>query len=179
MATHPLPDDDRPNAGSTIPAPADPAASAAGVHVANVRWVAALVVAACAGVLLTAAMLQPDPRGHGTHEQLGLARCGWLVRSRLPCPTCGMTTAFSHAVRGSLALAWTCQPAGLLMALGAMAALPLGLWSLMTGRPPERVLRILTPLRLFFLITGVFLGGWAYKLVAGLLSGAWPADGWS
>ncbi|MBK8913430.1 MAG: DUF2752 domain-containing protein [Phycisphaerales bacterium] len=150
----------------------------AAIEPRRVRWMAAFVVAVCAAVLLTAALLRPDPRGFGTHEQLGMARCGWLVRSRLPCPTCGMTTAFSHAVRGSVVSAWTSQPAGLLMALGMMAALPLALWSLVSGRPPVRVLSVVTPLRLFFLIAGLFLGGWGYKLLAGLASGAFPADGW-
>ncbi|MCA9610613.1 MAG: hypothetical protein KC619_33690, partial [Myxococcales bacterium] len=37
-------------------------------------------------VLVTAAMLTPSPEGHGTHTQLGLPPCGFLVYTGYPCP---------------------------------------------------------------------------------------------
>ena len=55
----------------------------------------------------------PDPRGFGTHEQLGGGPCGfreWLGR---PCPTCGVTTSVSHLVRGDVASSWSAQPLGI------------------------------------------------------------------
>lgn len=71
----------------------------------------------CAMVLGVAGLLHPDPRGYGTHEQLGLLRCGFKHLTGWPCPTCGMTTAFAWAVRGDLALAWSVQPFAAVLAL--------------------------------------------------------------
>ena len=48
-------------------------------------------------VLVTAASLTPSDRGIGTHKQMGLAECSWVVTMGKPCPTCGMTTAFANA----------------------------------------------------------------------------------
>lgn len=52
-----------------------------------------------AAVIVTAAFLTPDPAGHGTHQQLGLPPCGFLVITGYPCPGCGLTTCFTHMVR--------------------------------------------------------------------------------
>ena len=60
------------------------------------------------GVLMVVALglcafLEPDPSGAGTHTQLGLPGC---LISRVTgmerCPSCGLTTAFAHLVRGHL-----------------------------------------------------------------------------
>ena len=66
-------------------------------------------------VLVTAAMLAPDPQGHSTHHQLGLPPCAWAVWFDKPCPTCGMTTSFSHAAQGSWLSSITTQPFGALL----------------------------------------------------------------
>jgi hypothetical protein len=47
------------------------------------------------GVIATAAWLQPDPEGHGTHLQLGLSTCSFLQLTGQPCPMCGATTTFT------------------------------------------------------------------------------------
>src|SRR5204863_3314928 len=72
-----------------------------------------LVALGAAGVLGVALWLNPAPDGHGTHTQLGLPPCAWAVALNRPCPTCGMTTAFSFGVRGRLAEAFQAQPFGL------------------------------------------------------------------
>ena len=61
----------------------------------------------------------PDPRGYGTHEQLGFAPCGLREVFNGPCPTCGVTTSASLAVRGEFASAWQAQPLGLLLLMVA------------------------------------------------------------
>src|SRR4051794_7336480 len=64
------------------------------------RWgllAAALGVLAVLGV---ARCLRPDPKGYGTHQQLGLLPCGFRAITGLGCPSCGMTTAFAWFVRG-------------------------------------------------------------------------------
>ena len=46
-----------------------------------------LVAAAClAGLLVVARKLEPDPRGFGTHTQLGLPRCAFLTRDGAAVP---------------------------------------------------------------------------------------------
>jgi len=51
-------------------------------------------------LLLVAVWLQPDPRGFGTHRQLGLPPCTFKLFLNIPCPSCGGTTAFALFVRG-------------------------------------------------------------------------------
>lgn len=78
-----------------------------------------------AAVLLVAAMLEPDARGYGTHAQLGLPPCGFLLLTGAPCPGCGLTTAFAHAIRGDWMLAANANPFGLLLFGLVLASVPL------------------------------------------------------
>lgn len=57
----------------------------------------------------------PDARGFGTHEQFGFAPCGIREATGVKCPTCGVTTSVSHAVRGEFVEAFWTQPLGLLL----------------------------------------------------------------
>jgi len=138
------------------------------------RLWAALVLLACLGILGLAAWLEPDPRGYGTHQQLGFGKCGMLVTTGLPCPTCGMTTAFAYTVRGRLFQAFLAQPAGLLLALGTAICALGAIWVLVAGRLPPVRLPILTPYRLFFGLLVLLLGSWIFKIVLGLLNGTLP-----
>lgn len=56
-------------------------------------------------LLVKARSLEPDPRGYGTHEQLGIAPCYFQKSTGLACPMCGGTTAWAHLLRGDLTLA--------------------------------------------------------------------------
>jgi len=69
------------------------------------------------GLLVLARMLVPDPRGFGTHTQLGLTPCGFLTMTGRLCPTCGMTTSFAWVVRGKVVRSWQANPAGCVLAL--------------------------------------------------------------
>lgn len=112
--------------------------------------------------LITAAGLQPDPAGHGTHLQLGLAPCGFLVASGLPCGTCGMTTAFTHAANGNLLAAAAVQPAGALLALLCAVAALTGFYATWTGLPFVRLLGALVRGRVVLAAIAVFLITWGY-----------------
>lgn len=79
-----------------------------------------------AGFLL-AVFLKPNPQGYGTHRSLGLPPCSMRVMFGIPCPSCGMTTSFSHFVRGELPSSLRANAAGTLLA-GACAVLML--WTL-------------------------------------------------
>ncbi len=68
-------------------------------------------------VLGIAVTLDPDERGFGTHEQLGLAPCDYYVQTGFPCPTCGMTTAFTNMAHFDVPAAFRANPAGVLLFL--------------------------------------------------------------
>ena len=78
-----------------------------------------LLVAAAglAGLLGLARTLEPDPRGFGTHTQLGMRPCSFATLTGRLCPTCGMTTSFAWFVRGRIGRSWQANPAGCLFAL--------------------------------------------------------------
>ena len=82
------------------------------------RCILSLMALGILSVFVLATFLEPDPRGLGTHEQLGLPPCSFLQWTGHRCPHCGMTTSFSWLVRGQLSRAWTCNPCGPLLALG-------------------------------------------------------------
>lgn len=88
----------------------------------------------CVLVMVAAALLRPDPRGFGTHEQLGLLPCGFKRMTGLPCPTCGMTTAFAWTVRGEFGAAWQTQPFGMALALLTPLVGGVAAWAALTYR---------------------------------------------
>jgi len=65
--------------------------------------------------------LDPDPRGFGTHEQLGLSACYAREWLGVPCPTCGVTTASVLLLHGHPLDSFQNQPFGLLLVLGSLA----------------------------------------------------------
>jgi hypothetical protein len=88
-----------------------------------------LVIAAIllAGALGLSRALEPDPRGYGTHTQLGLRPCAFATLTGRLCPTCGMTTACAWFVRGRIDRSWRANPAGCLL---AALSIPLTFWLL-------------------------------------------------
>lgn len=91
-----------------------------------------------------------------------------------PCPTCGMTTAFAYAVRGELGSAFNAQPAGLALALITVIAASLSLSIVVTGKVWAVNWYRVSPTRVTLGAVLLVLGGWAYKLVAGLMFGTLP-----
>ncbi len=77
-----------------------------------------------ATVIVVARRLEPDPRGFGTHEQLGLSPCAFKATTGRPCPTCGMTTSFAWSVRGRPDRSWRANPAGSLLAPMSLVLIP-------------------------------------------------------
>lgn len=141
------------------------------------RLWAALILLPCLGLLGVAAYLSPADEGLGTHEQLGFGRCGMLVATGYPCPTCGMTTAFSHVVRGQVLAAFADQAGGAILALGTIATAIICIVVLVLGRPPGWLVLLafrVTPMRLYVGLLLVLLGGWVIKVVVGRLTGQFP-----
>ncbi len=100
---------------------------------ATVRILAACGAAILGALLAVAACLKADPSGLGTHQQLGLPPCTWLMLWGIPCPTCGMTTSWSRLLQGDIGGSLQANPAGSLVALMAIVlATGLG-WSAWRG----------------------------------------------
>jgi hypothetical protein len=97
----------------------------------------ALVVSALglAAVLGVARWLEPDPRGFGTHTQLGLAPCAFALVTGQRCPACGMTTAFAWFARGRLDRSWQANPVGSLLAPTCAILIPWLVAGALWGRP--------------------------------------------
>lgn len=111
-----------------------------------------------------AASLEPDPRGYGTHQRLGLPECSFQMLFVRPCPGCGMTTSFAHYVRGQWPAAARANPAGLLLALTCTGLIPWCLMAAALGRwwlvdEPLVVLAVLMTV-----IGGVGLLVWVWRL---------------
>ena len=90
-----------------------------------------MAAVALLGLLAVAAWLKPSPLGYGTHQQLGLPPCTFWVLFGRPCPTCGMTTAWAHLVRGECVSAFRANAGGTLLGMLAILAVP---WLLGSAR---------------------------------------------
>jgi hypothetical protein len=93
-----------------------------------------------AAALAVAVYLRPSERGFGTHQQLGLPPCAFRVWFGLRCPSCGMTTAWSHMVHGHPIRAVLANAGGAASCATALVCVP---WLLVSGargrwifRPP-------------------------------------------
>jgi hypothetical protein len=98
------------------------------------RLTAAALAVGLLTLLAVAAVLKPDPRGLGTHQQFGLPPCTFRFLFGRPCPTCGMTTAWAHLVRGQLIAALRANAGGTLLAALAVVNVPWLVVSAARGR---------------------------------------------
>ncbi len=126
-----------------------------------------------AGVLAVAWSLSPAER-FGTHRQLGLPPCGFLTMTGLPCPSCGMTTAFALVVRGRLLEAARAQPMGAILALVTIAVGLACLLAAVTGRYPMINWYRVNPVRFVWWAAAAFILAWAATIALGLLDGTLP-----
>jgi hypothetical protein len=130
------------------------------------RRAAALAVAGgCLAILVVAFLLSPSGEGHGTHTQIGLPSCGWVVAFDTPCPTCGMTTAYTHAVRADFLTAATTQPMGTLLAVLTAAGVVGGVHASATGCRLGRFVDTILSARTLWIALALAGGAWIYKLL--------------
>ncbi|MCA9102892.1 MAG: DUF2752 domain-containing protein, partial [Planctomycetales bacterium] len=94
----------------------------------------AVIVGGLLVLLTTALWLQPATEGRGTHQQLGLPPCTFVELFQQPCPSCGMTTAWSHVVRGHWLSALACNAGGAMLAVTAIATVPWAAVGVVRGR---------------------------------------------
>jgi len=148
-----------------------PTPSLAGTADASPRWlslreraVALLVGTGAFGVLALASRLEPSPFGLGTHQQLGLPACSWPMAMGLPCPSCGMTTAFAHAARGDLLSSFAAQPFGAVLALATAMVVVVSFFSALSG---TRAFALFAPIGSkagVAAAVGLLLAAWGYKI---------------
>lgn len=130
------------------------------------RVIATVVASFCAALLSVALFVSPASAGIGTHEQLNLPSCGWITLMDLPCVTCGMTTSFSHAVRGSFLQSFLTQPLGFLLAMGTAMTMLIASYVAMTGSQVTRMFAGLWTPRMLWLLVAVAAGSWLFKIMS-------------
>jgi hypothetical protein len=148
----------------TLAQPQAPAAARAPARPWSARLVPAIIFAVGAPILALSAYLTPDPTGVGTHQQLHLPPCGFLMATGYPCPTCGYTTAFALAAHGRLGAALRTQPAGAVLVLAISALTLVSACALVTGASLAPLNRLFRP-TLFLGAGALVLGAWVYKIV--------------
>lgn len=129
------------------------------------RLVAAALFVGTGVVLVIAAMLTPDASGAGTHTQLGLPTCSWIVAVDMPCPTCGYTTSFTHAAHGDLLGAFATQPFGALLAVGTALVFLGSLVVVLTGAPLGGMVARYWTAKWTWAVIGMVLLAWVYKIL--------------
>ena len=111
-----------------------------------------------------AVTMEPDPRGYGTHQRLGLPPCSFRVMFNLPCPSCGMTTSFSNFIRGRFVEAARANVAGLLLATVCAVGVPWCWLSVSSGRMWNVSQPGLCLIWLLVVLCVVAISQWAYRI---------------
>lgn len=129
----------------------------------HVTW--ATLLSGSVSVLGIALWLKPSPAGVGTHTQLGLPPCGILAATGYPCPGCGMTTAFASMVRGNLPLAWTANPAGILLFLATALFVVFAAHAWLKKEPPGDAFFRVRADRIMISLSVLSVVVWLYRVV--------------
>lgn len=130
-----------------------------------------LIALGAMAMLLTARLLTPAPAELGTHEQLGLPPCPFFHFTGFPCPTCGITTCFTHATRAHFYNAFHAQPFGLLVFVLTVAAIPLSLVLLARRARWSELISVRQSRIAGYGLLILCLLGWLYKIVVMKLAG--------
>ena len=137
------------------------------------HWLVLLVpLAGLALIALFAFVVEPDARGFGTHEKLGLPSCKMMDWFGVPCPGCGVTTSVALASRGRLLDSIRNQPFGVVVVLGIFVATVWAIRGHVRGRNLYADLMAM-PMKPWGIALGTALAlAWIYKLA--LVFGAFP-----
>ena len=149
--------------------PEAPARKLRGARLAGV-----LTALPCWAILAMGLSLTARSKGDGTHEQMGLSACRWMVVDGVPCPTCGLTTSVTAAAHGDFAASARANVFGTMFFFAVILAGTIGILQAASGR--DILGRIFRRRWWFFtgiLVTGI-LAGWAIKLAVGYNTGQYP-----
>ena len=143
-------------------------------HAVATKWVRGILIFLATiftALLLTSIWLYPydedgQPRTMATHTQLGLPPCNMVVLTGKPCPSCGMTTAFSLLAHGDVKNSIKANWVGTILAAYWFALIPWSAYSAYRGklyfvRSGERMVTISV---VAFMV--LMLGRWAVVLLS-------------
>lgn len=149
------------------PVPLSPEQQARNQRFATRIWCGFMTAASAAMLGLARFYLTPSPTGFETHTQLGLPPCGFFRITRIPCPTCGCTTAVTHVAHGNFLQAIVTQPFGAAVGFLALILLALGPIGIITGKwlGPEPFKLSFFWQRIVFGALGLLIGAWGYNIV--------------
>jgi hypothetical protein len=122
-----------------------------------------MLLSACA-VLSVAAWLKPNPAGYGTHTQLGLPPCNFLLLTHYPCPSCGLTTCFAFAIRLQFWKAFLANPFGILAFFGTVSLVPASIVLLCRRISFRRITESAHFSKALYTATALYLLSWIFKL---------------
>ena len=117
------------------------------------------------GLATLGMLLKPDPRGFGTHEQLGFQPCLPVRLWNVPCPGCGVTTAVALAFHGRLLASLRAQPFGLVTIACVFGFALFALRTHRRGRDLFQELGTLPWRKLAPTLTALLVVSWVYKLL--------------
>jgi hypothetical protein len=129
------------------------------------RLVFGAIALGATAVLVVARLLAPLPGGVGTHRALGLPPCGFLVWSGLPCPSCGLTTAFAHLAHFELAPALRAHPLGLPLFVLTTVLVPLAVRAVARGDALLPAIERFAADRIALGLTLALLFSWLARLI--------------
>jgi len=109
--------------------------------------------------------LEPDLRGYGTHQRLGLPPCIFREMFGVPCPSCGMTTSFSYFTRARIIEAFQANVAGLLLAVVCAVQIPWCWLSIYRGRLWKVSRPDISLMWLLLVLYGVCALAWVTRLI--------------
>ena len=108
--------------------------------------------------------LHPDPRGFGTHEQLGFKACLPMRLWNFPCPGCGVTTSIALMAHGRPLAALRTQPFGPIVLATALAVAVWALAGHARGRDLRSELALVHQRRWTRTLVSLAVLAWAYKI---------------
>jgi hypothetical protein len=115
-------------------------------------------------IALLGLLVDPDPRGFGTHEKLGLAPCRAIQWWNIPCPGCGVTTSVTQIAHGDFLAGFVTQPFGWVVVGTAVTAAVWAIVGVVRGRDLYRDLQS-RDLRLAGLFAAcAMVVSWIYKI---------------
>jgi len=127
-------------------------------------WPYAVFISIFTGILFFAVSLNPAPQGVGTHEQLGLPPCGFLLVTGFPCPACGLTTSIAHIGHGEIWEAVKVQPFGAVLFVVLLGMSVFSFFGLVRKSPFSEFSESIFFEWLQYFLLIAFMLSWAYKV---------------
>ena len=139
------------------------------------RFYAILFAMGGLALLATAGWMTPNRDHMGTHRQLGLPPCAFVSVTGFPCPTCGMTTAYSFTVHGRPIEAAKSSLFGSLLAIATIALTLAAMNCAVVGRYPNLNWYRIDAVKLVYYGALMLVASWGLKIALGLHDGSLPA----